>query len=923
MVIFVLLDKQRNNCYFEKMKDGDEMRAEIISLLIERTQEETALSVQEIAETLHQSRNLIARTINTMMEDKVLIRIGDEKRKYYHKKTLEEKYQVELLTGYVNEQRLLDALQKEEQYDFQKLIGYQDSLSDCVELCKAAISYPQNALAFLLNGPTGTGKSLIAQLTYEYAVNNGIIDAEKPFVTLNCSEYANNPELLSANLFGHKKGAYTGADQDNAGLLQVANGGILFLDEVHCLKAECQEKLFLFIDKGIYHKIGENEKWESAQVRLIFATTEKPEKVLLKTFLRRIPIIVNVPSLNERGVHEKIQLIYSVLANEEKRIHKDMFISNFVYNAFLNYDYEGNIGELKNTIQVSCAHALAHAKDHLEIHMENLPNKMFARDHKKQRVLDEGDHRMIRIHELDHHIDHDNSVIALYATLLESDKNVNMLDQNLSSIRSYYDKVTFHQQQNETNKHTYILETMEHTIKKVFQKYGCKINNNDLLSLFRYLEDMRRNPLAIRNWCQKQETKIQEYSQKIRHVMIRESEIAQEIQSKLRQNLDIAFDDMFANVLAFTLRQFNHNMEVNRRVGIILAHGYSTASSIADAANKLLDDYIFDSIDMPIEESTEKVIEELNQYLHSHNNFEELVLLVDMGSLEQIYTGMDIQNEANIGIINNITTKLALEIGSELRNGVDLETLLKHACEGSYSQYRILERKKKEDAIVCVCASGVGTAEKIKKLLGDSLPATANIHLLTYDYNMLMAQKKNCEFFDKYNVMGIIGTLDPVIEDVTFISIEDLIVEQDVEKIDEILCKHMGVEEIQIFKQEILKNFSLNNVMDVLTILNPNKLMEHVAIALDEFQKRFGIHIRSNTSVGLYVHVCCMIERLVMRVPCENYLDITYLEEHEQRFIQCIKESFLQVENYYGIELLNDEIGYIYDYVHNGQEEEW
>ena len=68
-------------------------------------------------------------------------------------------------------------------------------------------------------------------------------------IAVNCSEYANNPELLTDNLFGHVKGAYTGADDETEGLISLADGGILFLDEVHCLKPECQEKLFQFMDK--------------------------------------------------------------------------------------------------------------------------------------------------------------------------------------------------------------------------------------------------------------------------------------------------------------------------------------------------------------------------------------------------------------------------------------------------------------------------------------------------------------------------------------------------------------------------------------------------------------------------------------------------------------------------------------------------
>ena len=79
---------------------------------------------------------------------------------------------------------------------------------------------------------------------------------------MNCSEYANNPELLTANLFGHVKGAFTGAEKDNEGLIALADNGVLFLDEVHELKAECQEKLFQFMDKGIYHKVANYIKFK-------------------------------------------------------------------------------------------------------------------------------------------------------------------------------------------------------------------------------------------------------------------------------------------------------------------------------------------------------------------------------------------------------------------------------------------------------------------------------------------------------------------------------------------------------------------------------------------------------------------------------------------------------------------------------------
>ena len=145
------------------------------------------------------------------------------------------------------------AARKEKIVSFRKLVGHQESLKQCVEQCKAAITYPGIGLPILLQGQTGTGKSYIAQLTYEYSVEKGILDKKGSFVTVNCAEYANNPELFLTNLFGYKKGSYTGAEKDKAGLLALADGGVLFLDEIHALKPECQEKIFLFMDKGIYH----------------------------------------------------------------------------------------------------------------------------------------------------------------------------------------------------------------------------------------------------------------------------------------------------------------------------------------------------------------------------------------------------------------------------------------------------------------------------------------------------------------------------------------------------------------------------------------------------------------------------------------------------------------------------------------------
>ncbi|AIS51487.1 transcriptional regulatory protein LevR [Thermoanaerobacter kivui] len=115
---------------------------------------------------------------------------------------------------------------------FDSIIGANLSLKNAVQQAKAAIIYPPNGLHTLLLGETGTGKSMFAEVMYSFPKEIGRIKRNAPFVTFNCADYANNPQLLMSQLFGVKKGAYTGADKDRIGLVEKADGGILFLEEL-------------------------------------------------------------------------------------------------------------------------------------------------------------------------------------------------------------------------------------------------------------------------------------------------------------------------------------------------------------------------------------------------------------------------------------------------------------------------------------------------------------------------------------------------------------------------------------------------------------------------------------------------------------------------------------------------------------------
>ena len=221
----------------------------------------------------------------------------------------------------------------------------------------AALLYPPKGLPILFTGETGVGKTYMAKKLVEMAVEKSYLPPDTPFVSFNCAEYAQNPELLLAQLFGVKKGAYTGAQENRAGLVERAHGGILFLDEIHRLPPSGQETLFYLIDQGSYRRLGETSMEHQAHIRLIGATTESPEKVLLPTLNRRFSVQIEIPPLRKRPVQVRELLIERFLLNESKQMNTPVTLSTDCRSRLLTYPCYGNVGQLKSDIQIACARA--------------------------------------------------------------------------------------------------------------------------------------------------------------------------------------------------------------------------------------------------------------------------------------------------------------------------------------------------------------------------------------------------------------------------------------------------------------------------------------------------------------------------------------------------------------------------------------
>lgn len=234
----------------------------------------------------------------------------------------------------------------EKTYGFQSVIGKSKPITEAIELAKRVAP---NDTTVLLTGETGTGKEVFAA-----AIHQASKRSLRPFVALNCSAFSK--ELIESELFGHKQGAFTGANKDKKGLVEEAQDGTLFMDEVGEMPPELQAKLLRLLETGEYIRVGET-KVRKANFRLIAATNkdlkaESEEKHFRADLYFRLNVFeIKLPPLRERV--KDIEPLTTFFVNHfcEKINRKPLVIAHDFIEKLERYRWVGNIRELRNVIE--------------------------------------------------------------------------------------------------------------------------------------------------------------------------------------------------------------------------------------------------------------------------------------------------------------------------------------------------------------------------------------------------------------------------------------------------------------------------------------------------------------------------------------------------------------------------------------------
>lgn len=233
-------------------------------------------------------------------------------------------------------------------HSFDKIIGKSKAIQSAIELARKVADTDTTVL---LTGETGTGKELFAQAIHQQSPR-----AKNNFVAINCSAFSK--DLLESEMFGHKAGAFTGANKDQKGLFEEANNGTIFLDELGEMAIDLQAKLLRVLETGEFYKIGES-KATKVNARIIAATNRDLQKEIEQGNFRqdlfyRISVFqIQIPPLSERKIDiealtEVFLQTFALKTNKKIKSYTKEFIE-----ALKQHTWRGNIRELKNVIERS------------------------------------------------------------------------------------------------------------------------------------------------------------------------------------------------------------------------------------------------------------------------------------------------------------------------------------------------------------------------------------------------------------------------------------------------------------------------------------------------------------------------------------------------------------------------------------------
>lgn len=911
----------------------------------------SGLTTQDVAELLDIQRSNASKDLNALVKEGILDKLAGRPVRYVMKSVFHHVPLSKHVPSYQEKQmkpQRIEAAPIPLTDIFKRVVGSSGSMKNPVEQAKAAILYPPKGLNCLIVGPTGSGKTYFAHTMFQFAKQHEVVDVTKEMVVFNCADYASNPELLMSHLFGHAKGAFTGATEDKDGLLTLADNSYLFLDEVHRLPPEGQEMIFYFMDTGKFSKLGETTKDHQASVRIICATTEDPGSALLNTFARRIPITIQLPNYMDRPAKEQVDLVRVMMSLEAKRINRRIVLTEDVVRALIGSVNYGNVGQLKSNVQLVTAKAFLNNMDQEElvITINELSDTVkdglmrLGRNRKQsaelslflssQMVVGPNEPALSfksDAYELPYNL---YEIIGDKAAVLRSEGfNQESINHFISTDINVHLK-SFYRNHNFTfDSDAKLLEIMDQsmidTTRKIFE-YASDELNYDFQTNFLYAVGLHISSFLLRMQSGKAlNTQDHESILKMVKHYPAELKVAYGIKAIIEEmhQIDVPETEVhYLTVLLVSLKEDNED----GRIGIVVAcHGMSTASSMVQVVSKLLEVDHLRSVDMPLEMTPQEAKEKIIAEVRDVDENSGVLLMVDMGSLGTFSQAIEDETGISVKTVDMVTTATVLEAA---RKASLIETDLNNLYQSltSFQGYTNINEKTQFDtlnldvqskAIIAICSSGQGTAQRMKELLDDFIRTSLNETITVFPVSVLEVDKKIATIEKEFRIIATTGIAKPDYS-APFIPMEILFSKDGQDAIKKIIVQGEELER-PILTMDKARQLCCDYLENTYTFINPDKFLDPLWLFCDLICESFKMEKNPSFYINLSMHVAGSVERTLRN----DTLQIQ--PEDQQRFEADASRSLLDPALAYLNETLKitfsvGELFYTYELIQNARQ---
>lgn len=852
-------------------------------------------STVAIADGFHISRSLASQYLNSLFREGKIVKIDSRPVYYISRFVFERDFDIilnSLSFSSLDEAKEYLLNQKKMRYSFENLVGFDGSLGETISQIKSAVSYPSGSgLNYLLYGEVGVGKSILSKCAYEYL----LLQTKEEKKRVICD--GRNDRFI----------------RRFCEAIEEAKEGVVIIKRGNYISEEDRKLLSRILENNYFINDAGKRVYLSCSIVLLY---DKPTISELEMIVDYFPIKCHVPAYRNRYSAEKERIIIRFFKKEAHILSKDIQISYALMKFLINANYPHNLDDLNNIVKEVCARANIESAKTLYIGVNHLPER-FAYNgnafHIKEADLKD---EWISVND---YIQPDASegVIALFDNIIKefqsADASIgNCIKNCCVMLNKFYDEFIYNNQFNSDFTFSYNSK-FEDVINSVVYAYNYIVPEHCSLIISYYCFVKKTISRNIDDWYITKEQDIQKVVQQLVNTNSEITILVEKIKLAFAYNINISLDDAGMLILYIMFLNYN-NLNSNRQfLSLIICHGVSTAYSISNTVNSFVGQHVYESVDMPLDKTMADVAEYVSKYVKRYRIKSDILLLVDMGALEELDTHLK-EIENNIYVLNNVSTPMALTIATMVIQNESLSKIADVCAQRFGSSFKACKNRRKEDALIFVSDNGKNMALRLKDTFINSLPK--HIDVQTFACNRVDLEMTDflSKIKENYNILFILGASS--FENCqNFISIENLVKEREIDRITELLRSYLNKEEVMQFRENLIYNFSLQSVIDNLSVLDANKVLLYTKNAVSLLQKEMHYNFLSDVLPGIYIHICFMVERLVTKEPIAGISDDSEFEREHKNFVNITKKCFQNLCSHYGVELTVAEIKYLYEYI--------